>query len=182
MKFRKHPPSEAMIMPLRPTTAAYGTLAPAALALLLLAAPPARAQATGPFEVLAGSWSGTGTVNTSDGLHERVKCLAKYVPEKAGNNLQLDLRCASDSYKVEFTSNIAQSGGSLSGNWFERTRRVGGSITGRANGNQFNVRASGDTFTAMLNVTTQGSHQTFSMQSPGAYVPEFSIALNRATR
>ena len=169
-------------MPSRPTTAAYGTLAPAALALLLLAAPPGRAQATGPFEVLAGSWSGTGTVNTSDGLHERVKCLAKYVPEKAGNNLQLDLRCASDSYKVEFTSNIAQSGGSLSGNWFERTRRVGGSITGRANGNQFNVRAAGDTFTAMLNVTTQGSHQTFSMQSPGAYVPEFSIALNRATR
>jgi hypothetical protein len=169
-------------MPSRPKSAAYGTLAPAVLALLLLAAPPARAQSTGPFEVLAGSWSGTGTVNTSDGLHERVKCLAKYVPEKAGNSLQLDFRCASDSYKVEFTSDIAQSGGALSGNWFERTRRVGGSITGKANGNQFNMRASGDTFTALLNVTTQGSHQTFSMQSPGAYVPEFSIALNRATR
>ena len=167
-------------MRLRPITAAYGTLAPVALALILLAAQPARAQSTGPFEGLAGSWTGTGTVNTSDGLHERVKCLAKYVPEKAGNNLQLDLRCASDSYKVEFTSNIAQSGGSLSGNWFEKTRRVGGSISGRASGNQFNVRASGDTFTAMLDVTTQGSHQTFKMESPGAYVPEFSIALNRA--
>jgi len=90
------------------------------------------------------------------------------------------LRCASDSYKVEFTSNIVQSGGALSGNWFERTRRVGGSISGRANGNQFNARASGDTFTALLNVTTNGSRQTFSMESPGAYVPEFSIALNRA--
>jgi hypothetical protein len=167
-----------MVMPLRPNSAASGTLV--ALALMLLAAPPARAQATGPFDVLAGSWSGTGTVNTSDGLHERVKCLAKYVPEKAGNSLQLDLRCASDSYKVEFTSSIAQSGGSLSGNWFERTRRVGGSISGRANGNQFNVRASGETFTALLNVTTQGTHQTFSMDSPGAYVPHFSIALNRA--
>jgi hypothetical protein len=167
-----------MIMPMRPDTAA--SLAVFALALMLLTAPPARAQATGPFEVLAGSWSGTGTVNTSDGLHERVKCLAKYVPEKAGNSLQLDLRCASDSYKVEFTSSIAQSGGSLSGNWFERTRRVGGSISGRANGNQFNVRASGETFTALLNVTTQGTHQTFSMDSPGAYVPHFSIALNRA--
>jgi hypothetical protein len=169
-------------MPSRPISAAYGTLAPVALALLLVAAPPARAQATGPFEVLAGSWSGTGTVNTSDGLHERVKCLAKYVSEKAGNSLQLDLRCASDSYKVEFTSNIVQNGGSLSGNWFERTRRVGGSISGRANGNRFNARASGETFTAILNVTTQGTRQTFSMESPGAYVAEFSIALNRATR
>jgi hypothetical protein len=167
-------------MPLRPDTAASATLAAFALALVLLAAPPARAQATGPFEILAGSWSGTGTVNTSDGLHERVKCLAKYAPEKGGNSLQLDFRCASDSYKVEFTSSIAQSGGSLSGNWFERTRRVGGSISGKANGNQFNVRASGETFTALLNVTTQGTRQTFSMDSPGAYVPHFSIALNRA--
>ena len=164
-----------MVMPLRPNTAASATLA-----LMLLAAPAARGQATGPFQVLTGSWSGTGTVNTSDGLHERVKCLAKYVPEKAGNSLELDLRCASDSYKVEFISSIVQTAGSLSGTWFERTRRVGGSISGKASGNQFNVRASGETFTALLNVTTQGTHQTFSMDSPGAYVPHFSIALNRA--
>ena len=167
-------------MLLRALIAPSATFAALALALMLLAAAPARGQATGPFTVLAGSWSGTGTVNTSDGLHERVKCLAKYVSEKAGNRLELELRCASDSYKVEFTSNIVQSGGSLSGNWFERTRRVGGSISGKASGNQFNVRASGDTFTALLNVTTQGTRQTFSMDSPGAYVPHFSIALNRA--
>jgi hypothetical protein len=169
-----------IIMPLRALIAPSATFAAFALALMPLAAPPARGQATGPFAVLAGSWSGAGTINTSDGLHERVKCLAKYVSEKAGNSLELELRCASDSYKVEFTSNIVQSGGSLSGNWFERTRRVGGSISGKASGNQFNVRASGDTFTALLNVTTQGSRQTFSMDSPGAYVPHFSIALNRA--
>ena len=168
-----------MVMPLRPDTAASATLAAFALALLL-AAPPARAQSTGPFEVLAGSWSGTATVNTKDGLHERVKCLAKYVSEKAGNSLQLDLRCASDSYKVEFSSSIVQSGGSLSGTWIERTNRVGGSISGKASGNQFNVRATGETFTALLNVTTQGTRQTFVMDSPGAYVPHFSIALNRA--
>ena len=167
-------------MRLRPNTAAYGTLAPAALALLLLAAPADLAQAAGPFEVLAGSWSGTGTVNTSDGTHERVRCLAKYVSEKAGNGVQLDLRCATDSYKVEFTSSIVQSAGSLSGNWFERTRRVGGQISGRANGDEFNVRASGQTFTALLNVKTQGTRQTFTMESPGAWIPEFTIALNRA--
>ena len=165
----------------RSRTSSRLTLAAAGLAaFVILAAPSARAQATGPFEALAGSWSGTGVVNTSDGLHQRVKCLAKYVSQKAGNSVDLDLRCASNSYKVEFTSSIVQSAGSLSGNWFERTRRVGGSISGKATGNQFKVRAAGETFTALLNVTTQGSHQTFSMESPGAYVPEFSIALNRA--
>jgi len=180
MEFTHTPRREVMVMRLRPNTAACSTLATAALALFLLATPLKRAQAAGPFEVMAGSWSGTGTVNTSDGTHERVRCLAKYVSEKAGNGVQLDLRCATDSYKVEFTSSIIQSGGSLSGNWFERTRRVGGQISGRAEGDEVNVRASGQTFTAMLNVKTQGTHQTFTMESPGAWIPEFTIALNRA--
>jgi hypothetical protein len=166
-------------MPLRPNTAAHWTLVAGALALFLFTAPPARAQATGPFEVMAGSWSGSGVVNTSDGSHERVRCLAKYISEKAGYRVQLDLRCATDSYKVEFTSSIVQSGGSLSGNWFERTRRVGGEISGKAAGDEVNVRASGQTFTALLNVKTQGGHQTFSMESPGAWIPQFTIALNR---
>ena len=167
-------------MRLPPNMAACGALTAAALMLFLLAASPARAQSTGPFEVMAGSWSGSGVVNTSDGSHERVRCLAKYVSEKAGNGVQLDFRCATDSYKVDFTSKIVQSGGSLSGNWFERTRRIGGEISGKAEGDVVNVRASGQTFTALLNVKTQGSRQTFSMESPGAWIPEFSIALNRA--
>src|SRR5262249_14752098 len=127
-----------------------------------------------------GSWSGSGVANTSDGSHERVRCLAKYVSEKAGNGLQLDLRCATDSYKVEFTSSIVQSGGSVSGNWFERNRRGGGQNCGKTEGDQLNVRASGQTFTALLSVKTQGTHQTVSIESPGAWIPEFSIALNRA--
>ena len=57
---------------------------------------------------------------------------------------------------------------------------MGGQISGRAEGDQVNVRASGQTFTALLTVKTQGSRQTFSMESPGAWVPEFTIALNRA--
>ncbi len=169
-------------MPLRPNSTACSTFAPAALALVLFAATPVRAQAAGPFEVMAGSWSGSGMVSTSDGSHERVRCLAKYVSEKAGNGVQLDLRCATDSYKVEFTSSIVQSGGSVSGNWFERTRRVGGQISGKADGDELNVRASGQTFSALLNVKTQGTRQTVSMESPGAWIPEFTIALNRAAR
>jgi hypothetical protein len=167
-------------MSVRSRTACRLTLAAAGLGAILLAALPAGAQTAGPFEVMAGSWSGGGVVNTSDGSHERVRCLAKYVSEKAGHAVQLDLRCATDSYKVEFTSNIVQTGSSLSGNWFERTRRVGGQISGKADGNQVNVRASGETFTALLSVKTQGTRQTFSMESPGAWIPEFSIALNRA--
>jgi hypothetical protein len=153
-------------------------------ALVMLAAPTVRAQGTGPFEALAGSWSGDGVVNTSDGLRERVRCLAKYVSQNSGHGVRIDLRCASDSYKVEFSGSIVQAGDSLSGNWFESTNRVGGKISGRTNGsgNQITVRADGDTFTALLSVKTQGSRQVFSMESPGAKLSQFSIALNRASR
>jgi hypothetical protein len=151
-------------------------------AAVVLATPSTHAEGAGPFEILAGSWSGNGVFNTSDGVHERVRCIAKYVSKNDGHSLGIDLRCASDSYKVEFTSSIVQTGDALSGNWFETTRRVGGKISGRANGNQIDFRADGDTFTAILSVKTQGSHQMFSMSSPGAKLSQFSIALNRAAR
>jgi hypothetical protein len=152
--------------------------------MVVFTAPPTYAQGTaaGPFDALAGTWSGNGVVNLSDGSRERVRCIAKYVSQNSGYNVRLELRCASDSYKVEFSSSIVQSGGSLSGNWFESTRRVGGKISGRANGGQIDVRADGDTFMALLAVKTQGSRQSFSMESPGARLSEFSIALNRAPR
>jgi hypothetical protein len=102
--------------------------------------------ASGPFDALAGLWSGNGVVQTSDGLHERVRCKATYAAESAGHIVKLDLRCASDAYKFELSSNIMQTGDSLSGSWFESTHRVGGRISGRNTGREINARAEGDTF------------------------------------
>ena len=170
-------------MALRSKTALFSAAATAVFGgTLVFAALAISAQTAGPFEPLAGSWSGSGVFSTSDGMRERVRCLAKYDPHDHGRSVKLDLRCASDSYKVEFNSSITQTGDRLAGTWFEATRRVGGNITGHAEGNQINVRAEGQTFTALLSVTTQGSRQTFSMESPGAWIPMFTIALNRTPR
>ena len=68
------------------------------------------AEAVGPFQSLAGTWSGTGTISMKDGGHERIRCRGTYAVQSAGNNLQQELRCASDSYKFEMTTNITQSG------------------------------------------------------------------------
>jgi hypothetical protein len=75
-----------------------------------------------------------------------------------------------------------QTGSSLSGNWFESTHRVGGSISGRNTGSEINARAEGDTFTALLTVRTNGHRQVFLMQSPGAKVSQVSINLSQAPR
>jgi hypothetical protein len=127
-------------------------------------------------------WSGNGVVQTSDGVHERVRCKATYAAENAGHIVKLDLRCASDAYKFELSSNIMQTGDSTSGNWFESTRRVGGSISGRNTGSEINARAEGDTFTALLTVKTNGHRQVFLMQSPGAKVSQVSINLSQASK
>jgi hypothetical protein len=157
-------------------------LTAAGLAATIIFTAPVSGETAGPFDILAGSWSGNGTANTSDGGRERVRCIAKYAPQSSGHRLGIDLRCASDAYKVEFIGTIIETGNALSGTWFESTRRIGGKISGKAAGNQFNVRADGETFTALMSVKTQGNHQTFDMESPGAWIPRFSIALNRGSQ
>jgi hypothetical protein len=57
--------------------------------------------------------------------------------------------------------------------------RVAGKVVGRSNGSQIDVRAEGDTFTALLNVTTHGDKQSMLMQSPGSRVESVSISLTR---
>ena len=56
-----------------------------AAALLGLAALPTSAQAfSSPFMAMSGSWSGSGTITTSNGNKERIRCRAKYDVDGAG--------------------------------------------------------------------------------------------------
>jgi hypothetical protein len=151
---------------------------------LALMASPAGAQertaeAAGPFQTLAGTWTGSGLITMKDGAHERIHCRGTYAVQSAGNSLQQELRCASDSYKFEMSTNITQSGDQLVGNWTENTRHVAGRVSGRATPTQILARAEGDTFTAILAVTTRGDRQTVTIQSPGSEVSEVTIALAR---
>jgi hypothetical protein len=152
--------------------------------MLLLSAAAGEAQqaaaAAGPFDNLSGSWSGSGVVSLREGAKERVRCKSNYVVKSGGYNVQLDLICASDAYKFDMSSNIVMQGDTLLGYWNESTHRVAGRIVGRANGGQIEVRAEGDTFTALLSVNTHGDKQSLVMSSPGSKVETVTIALNRS--
>jgi hypothetical protein len=157
------------------------------VATALAFAVPAQAQpgpqmGAGLFEAWAGSWSGEGALTTADGTRSRIRCLVTYAVQDRGRAVRQDLRCASDTYRFEITSNMVQSGQSLSGDWFESTRRVGGRITGRASGSRLDIRAEGDTFTALVTVTTQDNRQTFVLESPGSQLSDVSITLSRGPR
>jgi hypothetical protein len=147
--------------------AALGLLAPASLKAL-----------TSPFAALSGSWSGTGVITMASGSKERIRCRAKYDVDGGGSNLDLTLRCASDSYNFELQSNVAHSNGAVSGTWAETTRHVGGNIDGSARGNTINVRVSG-TLSALLAVNTNANQQSISIQAPGTEMASVSISLSR---
>ena len=157
-----------------------GAVALAAAATLLgLAALPDTAQAfNSPFTAMSGSWTGTGTITTSSGNKERIRCRAKYDVDGGGSNLDLLLRCASDSYNFELQSNVAHNNGAVSGNWSENTRRVGGNIAGSARGNAISVRVSG-VISATLGVSTNGNQQSISIQAPGTELQSVAISMNR---
>ena len=152
------------------------------LASAFLTWAPSPAQAAGPFDELGGAWSGSGVVNLRTGSKERVRCKAKYVVKSNGYSIDQELTCASDAYKFEMNSNIVQQGDALSGIWFESVHRVAGKVVGRSNGSQIQVRAEGDTFTALLNVITHGDKQSLVMESPGSKVESVTIALTRASK
>ena len=95
-----------------------GLTVAAAAALVGFAALPETVQAfNSPFTAMSDSWSGSGTITTSNGNKERIRCRAKYDVDSAGSSLDLMLRCASDSYNFELQSNATHANGAVSGNW-----------------------------------------------------------------
>src|SRR5215471_14535652 len=129
-----------------------------AVSLLPLAS-PVHAQSS-PLLPLSGKWAGAGTVALASGTKERIRCRSNNQVDSGGTSVQLELRCASDSYKFELRSYITYSGGQ---------------VMGRASGSQIQATAAGQTFTAILAMNTRGNTQSITIRSPGSELSEASI-------
>jgi hypothetical protein len=152
-----------------------------ASAILLI---PARGHAEpglgAPFLGLSGHWSGGGTVTMTNGATERLRCKAAYTVNAAGKAIVQTLRCASDSYRVEISSNVISEGGSVSGSWAEATRGVSGNVSGRASGTAISANVAGAGFTARIDVRTHGDRQSVTIRPQGGTdVSAVSIALRK---
>jgi hypothetical protein len=150
------------------------------LLMTILAIAPACAQQS--FDNVAGSWSGSGSMKPSDGPRERVRCKVDYVPKNAGQSVKMNVRCASDAYKMDLSANIDENGTTLSGNWFESQYRQGGQVSGQNVDGLIEAKVESATIVALLTVRTKGNRQTFVMDSPGAWVSHVSIDLVRDPR
>jgi hypothetical protein len=148
------------------------------VAAVTLAAAPAFAQ-TGPFAPLAGTWSGEGTITTSNGGGERIRCRAKYTVAEGGRAFQQALTCASDSYKVEISSNVETDGQKVTGTWSEATRGVSGSLSGRISGPNISAMVEAQGFQAGLAVNTRGRSQSINIKPGGTEITDVTVNLHK---
>ena len=155
-----------------------GSLIAAASFVSILAYSSASFAQSGPFTGLDGAWNGTGTVTLADGNSERIRCRASYKVGSSGGALQQTLRCASDSYKFDLSSDVTSSGNNVTGNWSEASRGVSGQITGTATPGQINVLVQASGFAANLQVATKGNKQSVSMTSKGE-IKSVNITMNK---
>jgi hypothetical protein len=135
-------------------------------AALMLSVTASNAQ-SGPFAGFDGVWSGNGTVSLSDGTTERIRCRASYKVDGGGSGLQQTLRCASDSYKFDLSSNVTSQGDRIIGTWSEASRNINGNLQGTAGGGRIEVFVEAAGFAATLNLTTRGNKQSVSIDSKG---------------
>ena len=89
------------------------------------------------------------------------------------------IRCASDNYKFELTSNVVERNGQISGQWSEASRNASGTLEGRAAGDRIEAEARGQSFSANLSMTTRGRRQTVSIRPQGTDIRAVSLALER---
>jgi hypothetical protein len=160
--------------------ARFPAFATAALVAALAFSNPAQTQGSGPFSVMAGSWTGGGSLKVGNGVNESIRCRAQYRVGSTGATVTIELRCASDSYNFELHGNVRYQNGEVLGDWSERTRGTAGRVAGSIKGDQVNVRVEGQTFSALLSLTTRGDKQSIAITAPvGREMSEAKITLNR---
>lgn len=155
---------------------------PLLVALWVGIGPVAHAQDAKPFSRLAGKWSGSGTIDLVNGTKESIRCRASYTENDPKTNLDLNIRCASDSYNFELRGNVIYAAGEISGSWGEMSTGASGTLTGRSDGDRFQVSAQGQAFSAALNLVTRGNRQTvvIKSQDPKTTMQGVSITLQRS--
>jgi hypothetical protein len=138
-----------------------------AVAAAALLAPAAAHAESAPFASYAGNWSGNGTITIAEGGTERIRCRGTYTVASGGNNLHQVLRCASDSYRFDLTSDVAAKGSNLSGSWSEASRNVNGIIEGSIVNGQVNAMVTTNAFAATFNMSMRGNRQSVVISSKG---------------
>ena len=139
------------------------------------------ASAAGSFTHFVGTWKGGGTVTTVDGNQEKIRCKANYGVNATGDRLDINVDCASDSYRLNLVSTVLAQGGTLSGSWQETTRQIQGDVSGSLPSPdtlQASLQALGGSIE--LAAQTNGRQQAITITTQGSDIKGAAIKLRRS--
>jgi len=154
-----------------------------AMASVLVVSPWPALGAGGPFGSFAGAWTGSGTLRPENGAAERIRCNANYRQRGSSDReIDLQLRCASDSYNFDLVGQFAADDqNQISGSWTERSRSVGGTAAGIAQGERLQLHIESAGFAATLVMQTSSRRQSVTIDSQAAgQIIKASISLNKS--
>jgi hypothetical protein len=151
-----------------------------AVAVCCLAWPAFGARHAGPFAPFAGSWRGSGRVESSDGRSEPINCRARYDITEGGTRLAQSLVCASDSYRFDIQCSVAAEGDNVTGNWQETTRNVSGPLRGQIGDGDFEGSVDGPGFTATISLRSNGHRQAVAIRPQAQSISAVIVTLRRA--
>jgi len=94
--------------------------------------------------------------------------------------MDLTLRCTSDSYHFDLRIGLADTAGTVLGNWSEASQNVEGGISGTDSKGLIQVTARGQTFSAAVTVATHGSQQSVRIRAKSGELSQVNITLRHA--
>jgi len=150
-----------------------------ALAVGFLLTPNGAAAIAGPFSDMAGEWSGSGKLTYTNGTNERLRCRANYTVRRNGDTVDLSIRCASDSYKIDLSGYMTNDNGTISGRWSEPNYNAAGDLVGRVSGSKVDARAIGNTFSARLSMTTGENNQSVTIHPETVDVTQILVSFRK---
>lgn len=159
------------------------TTVAASLALIALAAatPPALSSlGSTTVSGLSGRWAGAGSYTPARGEARPFKCVATYFTDGEASRLKQNLRCQSDSYKLDASTFLAFDGRVVTGRWEDKIHALNGSVRGKLTPDGFDIDLEGRFFRARMVVVSDGCSQSVTVTPERAdYVRELSAQMRK---
>ena len=130
----------------------------------------------GPFSAFYGTWSGRGHATFNGGARENLMCKGYYTGK--GQSMNMALRCASPSNKIDMRVKLTGNGKTVTGNWEERTFNASGTGTGSISNTHLKLKLEGGII-GQLNVSLGTDSQLVSLKTEGGVLTAVHLKLKR---
>ena len=148
-----------------------------AAALAVITAFPASA-GDNAIGALVGNWNGSAQATLDSGKTESMRCKGYYTGQ-GPDGMNVAIRCANASSKIDLRATLTFANGAVSGNWEERTYNAVGTVSGKSTPNKVNLAITGGGLTAAMAVSISGASHSVSISTQGSGLKGVNISFNR---